>query len=109
MMFRIVEDIFENYECERHCRPNFLEGLEIDIYIPELKLGFEYNGIQHYKPVEHWGGEESLKKQQARDKRKQQLCDQNDVKLIIIKYDEQLSKDLILSKIPVEYLVEDKS
>ena len=34
---------------------------------------------------------------------------QNDVKLIIIKYDEQLSKDLILSKIPVEYLVEDKS
>ncbi|WRN81308.1 hypothetical protein UM654_05705 [Staphylococcus aureus] len=55
------------------------------------------------------GGEESLKKQQARDKHKQQLCDQNDVKLIIIKYDEQLSKDLILSKIPVEYLVEDKS
>lgn len=105
MMFKIVEDIFEDYECERHCRPNFLEGLEIDIYIPELKLGFEYNGIQHYKPVEHWGGEESLKKQQARDKRKQQLCDQNDVKLIIIKYDEQLSKDLILSKIPVEYLV----
>ncbi|OHQ28951.1 MULTISPECIES: hypothetical protein [Staphylococcus] len=109
MMFRIVEDIFEDYECERHCRPNFLEGLEIDIYVPELKLGFEYNGIQHYKPVDHWGGEESLKKQQVRDKRKQQLCDQNDVKLIIIKYDEQLSKDLILSKIPVEYLVEDKS
>lgn len=105
MMFKIVEDIFEDYECERHCRPNFLEGLEIDIYIPELKLGFEYNGIQHYKPVEHWGGEESLKKQQARDKRKQQLCDQNDVKLIIIKYDEQLSKDLILSKISIEYLV----
>lgn len=103
MMFKIVEDIFEDYECERHCRPNFLEGLEIDIYIPELKLGFEYNGIQHYKPVEHWGGEESLKKQQARDKRKQQLCDQNDVKLIIIKYDEQLSKDLILSKIPLVF------
>lgn len=109
MMFRIVEDIFEDYECERHCRPNFLEGLEIDIYIPELKLGFEYNGIQHYKPVDHWGGEESLKKQQERDKRKQQLCNQNDVELIVIKYSEQLSKDLILSKIPVEYLVEDKS
>lgn len=105
MMFKIVEDIFEDYEYERHCRPNFLEGLEIDIYIPELKLGFEYNGIQHYKPVEHWGGEKSLKKQQMRDKRKQQLCNQNDVKLIIIKYDEQLSKDLILSKIPIEYLV----
>lgn len=105
MMFRIVEDIFDDYKCERHCRPNFLEGLEIDIYVPELKLGFEYNGLQHYKPVEHWGGEESLKKQQERDKRKQQLCNQNDVKLIIIKYDEQLSKDLILSKVPVEYLV----
>lgn len=105
MMIKIIEGIFEDYKCERHCRPNFLEGLEIDIYVPELKLGFEYNGIQHYKPVEHWGGEESLKKQQERDKRKQQLCNKNDVELIVIKYNEQLSKDLILSKIPVEYLV----
>lgn len=105
MMFKIVEDIFNTHKCIRHCRPDFLEGLEIDIFIPELKIGFEYNGVQHYKPVSHWGGEESFRRQQDRDKRKKELCKQNNVELIIIKYDEQLSRNLILNKIPVSYLV----
>lgn len=29
----------------------------IDFYIPSLNLAIEYNGIQHYKPVERFGGE----------------------------------------------------
>lgn len=109
MMFKIVEDIFNTHKCIRHCRPDFLEGLEIDIFIPELKIGFEYNGVQHYKPVSHWGGEESFRRQQDRDKRKKELCKQNNVELIIIKYDEQLSRNLILNKIPVSYLVKNNN
>ncbi|WP_226386344.1 hypothetical protein [Staphylococcus sp. Marseille-Q1834] len=103
-MFKIVEDIFHEYQCKRHFRPNWLQGLEIDIYIPKLKLGFEYNGIKHYEALEHWGGETQLLKQQRYDQIKQDLCEENDVKLITIKYDEPLSKEFILSKIPSEYL-----
>lgn len=103
-MFKIIEDIFNEYQCKRHYRPDWLQGLEIDIYIPELKLGFEYNGIQHYEAVEHWGGETQLLKQQRYDQIKQDLCEEYNVKLITIKYDEPLSKEYILTKISSEYL-----
>ena len=56
-------------------------------------------GIQHYKPVKQWGGENQLKKQQEHDKHKLELCRQLDIKLIIISYDEPLSEELILKKI----------
>ncbi|MFC0137371.1 hypothetical protein CD127_09980 [Staphylococcus petrasii] len=103
-MFKIIEDIFHEYQCKRHYRPDWLQGLEIDIYIPELKIGFEYNGIQHYEAVKHWGGETHLLKQQRYDQIKQDLCEENNIKLITIKYNEPLSKEYILTKIPSEYL-----
>lgn len=105
IMFNMVEKLFENYECERHFRPQWLEGLEIDIYIPELKIGFEYNGIQHYKAVKHWGGEEQLIKQRKNDKRKKAICKKNDVELIVIKYNEDLSEDLLINRIPEKFFL----
>lgn len=104
-MFKIIEDLFETYTCIRHYRPKWLEGLELDLYIPELKLGFEYNGIQHYEAVEHWGGEQSLVEQQKRDVLKRQRCNEKEVNLITIRYDEPLSEKLIRSKVPDEYLL----
>lgn len=44
---------------------------ELDIYIPELKLAFELNGIFHYEPVY---GVEHLGKVQNNDKRKFAAC-----------------------------------
>ncbi|HCT0517493.1 TPA: hypothetical protein K8055_002340, partial [Staphylococcus pseudintermedius] len=99
IMFNIIENIFNQYECIRHYRGDWLEGLEIDLYIPELKLGFEYNGIQHYEPVEHWGGKKHLVKQQNNDKRKLVLCEKNNVNLLVFKYDENISIDLIKERL----------
>lgn len=42
---KIFANIQENY------RPEFLEGKEIDIYIPELMLGIEYDGERWHKEV----------------------------------------------------------
>lgn len=41
---------------------------EIDIWVPKLKLAIEYDGEQHFKPVEIFGGEKTFNKTQALDK-----------------------------------------
>lgn len=49
----------------------------------------EYQGIQHYKPVDLFGGEENLKDIQKRDKIKRDYCKANNIPLIEIPYSEK--------------------
>lgn len=99
LMFKILESMFHNHIIHRHHRPTWLKGLELDAYIPELKVAFEYNGKQHYEPIEFFGGQEKFLIQSENDFKKARLCEENDVHLITIKYDEDLSSNLIQSKI----------
>lgn len=99
ILYKIVCSIFPNEEVIRHFRPNWLEGLELDIYLPQRKLGLEYQGIQHFKPVDHWGGQEKLLVQQEHDMRKKKLCESLNVKLICVDYDEPLNQDYIAQKV----------
>lgn len=63
---------------------DWLQGLRFDIYIPELNIAIEYDGEQHFVPVEKFGGEIALKETQKRDRLKEELCDQNNCILIRI-------------------------
>lgn len=54
---------------------------ELDVYIPELHLAFEINGIFHYEPIY---GTESLSKIQANDIKKFKLCAENNIGLCVI-------------------------
>lgn len=99
ILFNIVSSIYPNLEIIRHWRPRILNFLELDIYIPKLKLGIEYQGIQHYKPVKHWGGDDALVKRKENDKIKNNLCLQNDIYLIYFDYNEELSFDFVKSRI----------
>lgn len=71
----------------------------LDIFIPSLSIGIEYQGIQHYEPVEIFGGEEGFKGVVERDSRKRQLCADNGVELIYWRYDEPVSSDVLKEKI----------
>jgi len=99
-LYQIVCDLFPDLKVIRHARPDWLGGLELDIFVPTLDLAFEYQGIQHFKPIEHWGGEEKLRIQQEHDARKLRLCDAQGITLICINYDENLTASLVKSKIP---------
>ena len=59
----------------------------LDIYIPSLKIGIEYQGIQHYRPVDFFGGDDNFQQQKERDLRKKILCNEKGVKLFEWKYD----------------------
>ena len=54
---------------------------ELDIYIPELNLAFELNGIFHYEPIH---GKDLLKRIKNNDNRKFQACLEHGIELCII-------------------------
>ncbi len=70
-----------------------LEGLEIDIAIPSLKLGVEWNGIVHFKPIY---GKEKLQNIQKKDQRKLKIASNKDINLIVIS--DLVSNDVMLQK-----------
>jgi len=74
---------------ERIVRPEgYKKPLELDIYFPNYNIAIEYNGIQHYKPVDVWGGESALAHNIQKDDDKKQWCDVNKIRLIEIPYTE---------------------
>ncbi len=77
--------------------------LKCDIFIPEYNLVIEYDGEQHYRPVdfasngEKWALEE-FKKIQKRDKLKNEYCRENKINMLRIPYWEKDNIDGILDK-----------
>lgn len=68
-----------------------INKLPFDFYLPERRICIEYDGEQHFKPIEYFGGIESFNKLKERDKIKNDYCLSNSIKLIRIpfnKYDE---------------------
>ena len=77
----------------------------------ELLGLIEYDGEQHFKSVEIWGGEEKLKLQQERDEKKNKWCKENNVRLIRIPYTEydNLTIEYLLSYFPEISLFENEN
>ena len=48
-----------------------MRAMELDAYVPDLKLAFEYQGEQHYKDIHTFGQQGN---QAARDDEKKELC-----------------------------------
>ena len=80
-------------------KANWLGLQSLDIYVPSQKLAFEYQGLQHYEPIDFWGGKEGLKYRQKLDEQKRKLCKENNVKLIEWRYDEPISKIMLDKKL----------
>jgi len=99
ILYHIICSLFPNYNIYRHYRPDFLEGLELDIYIEELKIGVEYQGIQHYEPISYWGSEEAFEKLQKRDMKKQTLAKLNGIPIVYFTYEEHLNDDIVMDKL----------
>ena len=65
--------------------------MEIDGYCSELKIGFEYQGIQHFEPKGIWSSkrgsvEALLKERIADDELKAKLCKDHGIALFILDY-----------------------
>lgn len=67
--------------------PNWIKPQRFDVFIKELNIAIEYNGIQHYQPIDYFGGSEGFINTQKRDSQKRRKCKKNNCYLIEIKYD----------------------
>jgi len=68
--------------------------LPFDFYLPKYNCCVEYDGIQHFKPVEIWGGHKNLEYNKKHDEIKTTYCKKNNIKLIRIKNINNIEKIL---------------
>jgi hypothetical protein len=67
--------------------------LRFDFFIPKKNICIEYDGIQHFKSIDFFGGDEEFIKVKKRDMIKNLFCEINKIKLIRLSYN--LTKDEI--------------
>lgn len=68
------------------CR-NIFE-LPFDFYIPSMRACVEFDGKQHYEPMELFGGVSTHEQLKINDKIKSDYCEDNYINLIRIRYDQ---------------------
>lgn len=91
-IYSILKEIYPNKIIRRHDRKT-LKGLELDFNIPELRLGIEYDGEQHFdKELYEKLYGDGFDRQVKRDRMKDKMCKKKNITLIRIKYDEPLTK-----------------
>lgn len=76
----------------------FLGRQKVDFSIRNLKLAFEYDGEQHFRPVDYGclsekRAKENFKQAQERDKRKGKLCQEKGYVLIRFPYTKEVNID----------------
>lgn len=76
------------------------ERLMLDVYCAKYKLAAEFHGRQHFKfiPFFHPTYEDFIRGQE-RDERKLQLCKEQGISLVVFRYCDNLTEDLIFARL----------
>lgn len=90
-LYYLVKERLKEYIVIQHGKPKWLGKQHLDIYIPELNIGVEYQGKQHDLAIDFFGGEESLASNKERDRRKKMMCDENNCQLFLVYPEEDFS------------------
>jgi DNA-directed RNA polymerase subunit RPC12/RpoP len=78
----------------KECRDK--HALLFDFYIPQYNVCIEYQGIQHFLPIDFFGGMEGYLSLIKRDNIKKRYCQEKSIKLIAISYNDFNKIDNIL-------------
>lgn len=65
--------------------PTWLGSQRFDIWLPEVAMAIEYNGLQHYEPLDYFGGQEGFEQTLARDADKRKKASENGTLLLELK------------------------
>ena len=76
----------------KDCRDKY--PLPFDFYLPDNVICIEYDGGQHTKPVDHFGGIEAFERTVKHDKMKNEYCKNNGIYLLRIPYNKNVEEEL---------------
>lgn len=104
LVYHITKKYFKNYAVLYQHRPYFLRSskngqMSYDIFISKLNVAIEYQGRQHFEPVDFFGGRKSFEEGRRRDQEKARLSKENGIKLVYINYDEDITPSLIIERV----------
>lgn len=104
LLYNVIKERYKKYDVIYQYRPDFLLSdkggqMSYDIFISKLNIAIEYQGKQHFEPVDFFGGKNGFIETQKRDKLKKELSKKNEIKLIYINYWEDITEELIKQKI----------
>lgn len=85
--------LYQKQKIFEDCRDTF--SLPYDFYLPKYNICIEYQGQQHYYPVEIFGGKKTFEKQQKHDNIKKEYCQKNNICLFEIPYYSNLDDELV--------------
>lgn len=90
-MYLLIKQLFPDEMVLREASPSWLGRQRLDVFIPDRRIALEYQGVQHFEPVEMFGGAEALQRTMERDALKKRLCGENQVELLYIKHSDPLT------------------
>ena len=93
-LFSIVQRYVQSAKYQYHCE--WLGAQSFDIFIPSQKIAIEYQGEQHYKPIEVFGGENSFHETVERDTKKRQLSKEHGVRVFDWRFDLPVNEENVL-------------
>jgi Zn finger protein HypA/HybF involved in hydrogenase expression len=85
-LYKRILKTFPNEIIKRQGSPSWLGKQKFDIYFMEHNIAIEYNGQQHYEPVEIFGGKNRYIKQIEQDLDKMKKSIANNCLLFVIPY-----------------------
>ena len=68
--------------------------LPFDFYIPTCNLCIEYDGEQHFRTVDYFGGNEGFEQRKRNDEIKNQYCKDHNIRLLRIPYYKNVEEEL---------------
>lgn len=73
--------------------------MSYDIFIPKFNIAIEYQGRQHFEPIDFFGGETGYQQTRMRDLEKKKISVENGVKLTYINYWEDITNRLVIERV----------
>lgn len=87
-LYEVLKEVFDKEEIIYSYRNTTILGKqEIDIFFPKYKIGIEFQGEQHFKPIDFAGlgndfAMSLYKDNQIRDLKKKKICQENNITLL---------------------------